>query len=207
MTWIEEICRRFREKTENTAIQDSEEKGYPFTGEHHLQGIWEEIFQESVAPIELPSDVVHAKDFILNSAGSGPRQRILIFVSILVSINWNGWDNFLATFVEDDLLKRSDEDLPLSSSQTSFLSDLYSHSFYEQQYRFLPAYIQENGLVKGSQLLRLPFTEEKLLSNPDEPNGPSRVTKVRVAHGYYQKSGYPPFGVRLLLIRNGRKSR
>ncbi|KAJ9615176.1 hypothetical protein H2200_001250 [Cladophialophora chaetospira] len=179
-SWLDVAAERIQGKTEHYVIQGDDGFKRPFIGEHHLYPIWEGLFDYHSS--RLPDIIIESKDFILNI---GPfQQRCLLFASILISIGWQDWHTFRQIFFDEQTgqIKRADADLPLKVVDFIDPPSLRD-TFLERQYRFLPPYIRR-GQIRVTSAHALPFTEEVLLSDPEQSNPASRVTRVRVASGY-----------------------
>lgn len=200
MPWLDRVKQLFEDKEEISTNEDDEDTGLPFIGKHHLREIWTAVLRNPEEyGISLESDLVRARNQITNSDKHNKLMRV---ASILVAISWDGWDSFYSTFIEEDsgTVKpgRSDVHLPFLRTfleEERFLERKFRKDFLATQYRFLPPYIKEGKPIIITKQHRLPFLVETRLSNPHVRDDPGRVTKVRIAAGYYRPRSYEVIAV------------
>ena len=144
-----------------------------FICEHDLREIWGNFQLQTI----FPSRSWDAQTINLI------RNKYLKVLSILIYVGTNSLDlraYFRAHFINHPN-QRSDQNLPLSLSELSFLQGAHSDLFYEQQYAFIPVVIEEHEsshvqMVESNR--RLPFIED---SNEIGWGGYGRITEVEIA--------------------------
>jgi hypothetical protein len=108
-----------------------------------------------------------------------------LILCILVTIEWNAWADFKATFFPTgDYLRNplyTDEDLPLEN--VSFLPPDIREDFQREQYIFLPVFIKQDSHNAYDSKRRLPI----MTAIPIEETGAQgEVDKVYIEKGYLQ---------------------
>lgn len=125
-------------------------------------------------------------------------RHFLQTISILISVNWDGWSRFDAIFFShrgpDGTLDRTDHSIRHYNVQTlkseSFLGPVFGSSFFDARYIFCPIDIEEGSNLSFEDGWRLPFlpAESQLRGS----GGFGRVTREVIAarHYYYRSENY-----------------
>lgn len=185
--YIKAICE---ELDENSLRRNDNDCRYMFITFHSLEKIW---------TIERLGEFFKGFPWADKKFLEVVLQKFLRVLSILVRIEWDGFENFKDAFYDHP--GRQDSDLPFhDTNQIEQLDPIIANNFSTRQYNFIPITIEENKDQEVSESRLFPFVKESEVISEEKGSDCIVYKEVVAKRHLITSSGEPNADVGILSL-------